>query len=144
MLFIRVVLLININTNNSLITTLQQLSVPSFLCIICIPFYSSNLWGKYIYVSVYNPHLYFTATDAVHAWPKTNVTSHKLTFKPPGYHIYTFFLCHIMYVMYTGIYVCVADIYNEYLWIFSKLFKLFTHLALIVSMKTQTDNYIIL
>ena len=46
---------------------------------------------------------------AVRAWPNTNVTSHKLTFKP-GYHIYTFFLCHIC--MYTGIYFCVADIYN--------------------------------
>ena len=62
---------------------------------------------------------YFTATGAVHAWPNTNVTPHKLTFKP-GYHIYTFFLCHIF--MYTGIYFCVADIYNEYLWVFSKLF----------------------
>ena len=71
---------------------------------------------------------------------QTHVTSHKLTFKP-GYHIYTFFLCHLF--MYTGIYFCVADIYNEYLWVFSKLFLLFTHLALIVSMKTQTDNYII-
>ena len=72
-----------------------------------------------IYVSVYNPHPYFTATGAVHAWPNTNVTSRKLTFKP-GYHINTFFLCHIC--MYTGIYFCVTDIYNYYLWVFSKLF----------------------
>ena len=84
------------------------------------PFYSSNLWVKVdIYVSVYNPHPYFTATGGVHACPNTNVTSHKLTFKP-GYHIYTFCLCHIF--MYTGIYFYVAVIYNEYLWVFSKLF----------------------
>ena len=41
---------------------------------------------------------------AVRVWPKTNVTSHKLTFKP-GYRIYTFFLCHIF--MFTGISFCV-------------------------------------
>ena len=58
---------------------------------------------------------------------QTQMSSHKLTFKP-GYHLYIL-LCHIF--MYTGIYFCVADIYNEFL------------LVLIVSMKTQTDNYII-
>ena len=68
----------------------------------------------YMSVSVYNPHPYFTATGAVHAWPNTNVTSHKLTFNP-GSHIYIFFLCILVYV-------CVADMHNEYLWIFSKFF----------------------
>ena len=49
---------------------------------------------------------YFTATGAVHAWPNTNVTSHKLTFKP-GYHIYTFFLCHILCIL---VYIFVLQI----------------------------------
>ena len=56
-----------------------------------------------IYYPVYNPHPYFTATGdrigAVCAWLNTNVSSHKLTFKP-GYHIYTFFLCHIFVCRY--------------------------------------------
>ena len=89
-------------------------------CIIRTPLLQLKSVGEVdIYVSVYNPHPYFTAIGAVHAWPNTNVTPHKLTFKP-GYHIHTFFLCHIF--MYTGIYFCVAVIYNEYLWVFSKLF----------------------
>ena len=72
------------------------------------------------YYLVNNPHPYFTATGdhigAVRAWPNKNVTSHKLAFKE-GYHIYTLFFCILVYI--------------------------FTHLALIVSMNSQADNYII-
>ena len=101
-----------------------------------------------IYYPVYNPHPYFTDTcdhiGAVRAWPNTNVTSHKLTLKP-GYHI----LCMSYFYVYWYIFLCcrylqlILDVTSLYLWVVSKLFELFTHLALIVSMKTQTVNYII-
>ena len=52
----------------------------SWLRVWCVP--SFHVYNMDMYVSVYNLHPYFTATGAVHAWPNTNGTSHKLTFKP--------------------------------------------------------------
>ena len=70
-----------------------------------------------IYVSVYNPHPYSTATGAIHAWPNTNVTSHKWTFT----HYF------MSYFLYIRVYIFVLQISTMNIYGFSQSYFNFLH-----------------